>query len=131
MMLTELQRLTSGRMPRIALLALAIVPTLYGGLYLYANHDPYGNLNQVPAALVVLDHGGTDPSGKVIDAGREVADQLEQDGSFDWHEVSAATARDGVREGRYDFALTIPENFSDALTSSARFTPEKARLRMT
>jgi putative membrane protein len=131
MMLTELQRLTSGRMPRIALLALAIVPTLYGGLYLYANHDPYGNLDQVPAALVVLDQGGTDPSGKTIQAGREVADQLEQDRSFDWHEVGAAKAKDGVRDGHYSFALTIPANFSEALTSSVRFTPEKARLTMT
>jgi putative membrane protein len=131
MAFTELQRLTAGRLSRIALLALVLVPTLYGGLYLYANHDPYGNLDQVPAALVVLDKGSTDAAGKTVNAGREVADQLITDQSFDWHEVSAAKARDGVREGRYDFALTVPANFSEALTSSTRFAPEKARLTMT
>lgn len=131
MMLTELQRLSTGRLPKVALLALALVPTLYGGLYLYANHDPYGNLDQVPAAIVVLDQGGTDPSGKQLNAGREVADRLEEEKAFDWHEVSAARAHDGVKNGRYDFALTIPANFTGALTSAARYAPEKARLTMT
>jgi putative membrane protein len=131
MALTELQRLTAGRTARIAMLALVLVPTLYGGLYLYANHDPYGNLDQVPAALVVLDTGGTDPSGRTINAGREVADELVKEGAFAWHEVSADHARDGVRNGRYDFALTVPADFSHALTSSARYAPEQARLTMT
>jgi putative membrane protein len=131
MALTELQRLTAGRLARVAVLALVLVPTLYGGLYLYANHDPYGNLDQVPAALVVLDRGATDPAGKQVDAGQEVAAELVKQGSFDWHEVGAARARDGVRDGRYDFALTVPADFSAALTSSARFDPEQARLTMT
>ena len=38
--LTELRRVTAGRLPRAALAALVLVPTLYGGLYLYANKDP-------------------------------------------------------------------------------------------
>jgi len=131
MAITELRRLTAGRIPRIALLALALVPTLYGGLYLYANHDPYGNLDHVPAALVVLDEGGTEPSGKAVNAGEEVANALLDEAAFDWHEVSAARARDGVRDGRYDFALTVPADFTRALTSSARYQPEQARLTMT
>jgi putative membrane protein len=131
MALTELQRLTAGRLGRIAMLALVLVPTLYGGLYLYANHDPYGSLDRVPAALVVLDRGATDASGKQVNAGRDVAAELVKEGAFDWHRVSPARARDGVRHGRYDFALTVPADFSTALTSSARFDPEQARLKMT
>ncbi|MCW2783603.1 MAG: transporter [Marmoricola sp.] len=128
---TELQRITSGRMRRIAVLALVLVPTLYGGLYLYANHDPYGRLHEVPAALVVLDQGSTTADGAKLDAGREVADELVQQHSFAWHVVSAATAHDGVKDGTYDFALTIPADFSAALASTTRYTPEQARLTMT
>ena len=40
--LSELRRLTAGRLPKLAVVALLLVPVLYGGLYLYANHDPYG-----------------------------------------------------------------------------------------
>jgi len=85
----------------------------------------------VPAALVVLDQGGTDPTGKELNAGKEVANELLEQDSFDWHQVSAADARDGVREGRYDFALSVPADFTKALTSSSRFEPEQARLTMT
>ena len=54
---TELRRITAGRLPRLAVLAMIVIPTLYAGLYLYANHDPYGGLSRVPAALVVDDTG--------------------------------------------------------------------------
>ena len=131
MALTELRRLTAGRPGRLALLALVLVPTLYGGLYLYANQDPYGRLDQVPAALVVLDQGTTDTEGQQVRAGEDVADELVRDQAFDWHRVSAAHARDGVRDGTYDFGLTIPEDFSTALTSAASFDPRQAQLRMT
>jgi putative membrane protein len=55
--LSELRRLTSGRLPRLALVAMMFVPTMYGGLYLYANKDPYAGLSRVPAAVVVEDGG--------------------------------------------------------------------------
>jgi putative membrane protein len=131
MAFTELRRVTAGRLPRMAVAALVLVPTLYGGLYLYANHDPYRNLKYVPAALVVSDTGARDSDGNDVNAGQEVADQLQRDAGFDWHRVSPAQAESGVRAGTYDFALTIPRDFSAALTSSATFDPQQAQLRMT
>ena len=47
----ELRRLTSTRMRVIALIALILVPVLYGGLYLWANQDPYAKFSEVPVAL--------------------------------------------------------------------------------
>jgi len=127
---SELRRITAGRLPRLAVLAMVVIPTLYAGLYLYANHDPYGGLSRVPTALVVADTGAT-MDGKQVDFGRQVADQLLEAGDFDWHEVSADEAAAGVDDGTYDFALTIPAGFSTALTSPARFEPEQAQLVMT
>lgn len=60
MAFNELRRITSGKLPKLAVLALALVPLLYASLYLYANKDPYANLNHVPAALVVKDKGAKD-----------------------------------------------------------------------
>ena len=57
--LSELRRLAAGTLPRLAILAMALIPTLYAGLYLFANHDPYDKLDEIPAALVVLDEGTT------------------------------------------------------------------------
>ncbi len=129
--LTELRRVTAGRLPRLALVAVVLVPTLYGGLYLYANHDPYARLDRVPAALVVDDTGARAPDGTRVHAGADVAGELVSTHDFDWDEVSAAAAQDGVRDGTYDFALTIPRGFSAALTSTADLDPRRARLRMT
>ncbi len=127
---TELRRITAGRLPRVAVLAMILVPTLYAGLYLYANHDPYAGLDRVPAALVVADTGST-LGGERVALGREVGEQLLDQHDFDWHEVDRATAAAGVHDGTYDFALTIPAGFSEALTSPARFDPEQARIAIT
>jgi putative membrane protein len=128
--LTELRRITAGRLPRLAVIAMITIPTLYAGLYLYANHDPYGGLNRVPAALVVDDAGAT-LDGKQVDYGRQIADRLLDSADFDWHEVNATEASAGVEDGTYDFALTIPAGFSSALTSPTRYDPEQARLVLT
>ena len=116
----ELRRITAGRLPRLAVVAMLCIPVLYGGLYLYANHDPYGRLDQVPAAIVNLDAGATDGGGKHVRLGEDVTDELVQGGALDWHQVSAAQAAQGVQDGRYDVALTLPADFSADLTSSQR-----------
>ena len=48
MITAELRRLTATRMSIIALIALLLVPVLYGGLYLWANQDPYGRFERGP-----------------------------------------------------------------------------------
>ncbi|CAM3452203.1 YhgE/Pip domain-containing protein [Nocardioides dubius] len=127
---TELRRITAGRLPRLAVLAMILIPSLYAGLYLYANHDPYARLDQVPAALVIADAGATGTDGQPLDAGRRVADNLIDSDSFDWTEVDEQAARDGVEEGRFDFALVIPRDFSRSLTSVGTADPRQARIRL-
>ena len=80
----------------MAVVALLLIPALYGGLYLYANHDPYANLKNVPAALVVEDQGARDSDGNDVNAGREVAEELLAGKSFDWQQTDAADAATGL-----------------------------------
>lgn len=117
--LSELRRLSAGVLPRLAILALALIPTLYAGLYLYVNADPYARLDEVPAAIVVEDTG---------DKGRAVADTLMDEGGFGWVETDAAHAEAGVRSGEYDAALIIGSTFSADLESSGQFVPRQASL---
>ncbi|RCW39518.1 putative membrane protein [Halopolyspora algeriensis] len=127
---TELRRLTSGRLPKLALLGVTLVPLLYGALYIYANWNPHEKLDSVPAALVVEDRGATREDGSRLDAGREIRERLEQSGAFTWHEVERQEATRGVSEGRYTFAMIVPEQFSEALLSPADFEPRRARLQL-
>ena len=126
--LSELHRLTAGRLPRVALAALVLVPSLYAGLYLYANKDPYGGLDRVPAAVVVEDAGTTLASGERLAVGDRVASELVDSRSFDWHRVDREAANHGVGDGTYNFALVVPRDFSAALASSAEFQPRQALL---
>ncbi len=121
----ELARLVATPLARLAFVALMLVPVLYGGLYLWANRDPYAGLDRVPAALVVLDTGATLGSGtgdaattSTVNYGDSVAKQVLKDGSFAWERVSAARAAAGVKNGTYDFSVTFPAGFSADLTSS-------------
>jgi putative membrane protein len=85
----ELRRFGRGRLPRAALVALLVLPLLYGALYLWSFWDPYGRLDRIPVALVNDDKGAT-AGGKKITAGDDIVAGLRDSRSFDWHQVSDA-----------------------------------------
>lgn len=124
----ELRRLSASRLSRLALAALVLIPTLYGGLYLWANRDPYAAFPQVPAAVVTEDRGTTLEGGERLQVGDRVASELVASRSFDWHAVSRAQALTGVNDGTYAFALIMPPSFSADLASTGELTPRQATL---
>ncbi|MEO7448568.1 MAG: YhgE/Pip domain-containing protein [Humibacillus sp.] len=126
--LAELRRLTANRLAAMGLVALTVIPTLYGGLYLWANNDPYAALSQVPAAVASADAGTTLATGERLHVGDQVAHDLVASRSFDWHRVGVQEALDGVEQGRYSFAVILPETFSADLASTGGRTPHQARL---
>lgn len=120
--LSELKRMTGGILPKLTIVALVMVPLLYGAVYLYANWDPYGNLDQLQAAVVVQDEGATTKDGKTLTVGKDVAANLVEGHKFDWRIVDTPEeAKDGVRSGEFAFALTIPKDFSANLASPEDF----------
>ncbi|WP_033289350.1 YhgE/Pip family protein [Amycolatopsis jejuensis] len=129
--LNELRRLSTGTLPKLAMAALVLVPLLYASFYLYANYDPYGRLDKLPAAVFTEDAGAKDSSGAERNVGHEVTDELVKSGTFQWHQVSEKDARDGVRDDKYSFAIGIPHDFSKALLSSGNFTPQQATITLT
>src|SRR6476619_7455490 len=110
---SELKRMTGGLLPKLTILALTLVPLLYGAVYLYANWNPYGNLDRIDAALVVEDAGAAPSGGTRLEAGQKVADSLLEGHVFIGQTVqSAAEADQGVSDGKYALALRIPKDFS-------------------
>ncbi|WP_439693690.1 YhgE/Pip family protein [Curtobacterium sp. SP.BCo] len=126
----ELARLTATPLARLAFIALMVVPLLYGGAYLWANRDPYAKLDQVPAAIVDQDAGAT-LDGDHVDYGKDVTKEAIDGADFKWTKTTAADARSGVRNGTYDFVVTIPHDFSESLVSAQSDDPKRAKLVMT
>ncbi|WP_406266522.1 YhgE/Pip domain-containing protein [Streptomyces sp. NBC_00191] len=125
----ELKRFGRGKLPRAALVAVLLLPLLYGALYLWSFWDPYGQLDKIPVALVNDDKGAT-ASGKKIAAGDEITKGLRESKVFEWHEVSEAEARKGVEDGAYYLSLTMPEDFSARIASSSGDSPETGALQV-
>ncbi|MFF8674773.1 YhgE/Pip family protein [Streptomyces sp. NPDC015242] len=125
----ELRRFGRGKLPRAALVALLVLPLLYGALYLWSFWDPYGRLDRIPVALVNDDKGAT-ADGRRIAAGDDIAKGLRDSKTFDWREVSAAEARRGVEDGTYYLSLTMPADFSRRIASSSGNTPETGALQV-
>jgi putative membrane protein len=130
MIAAEFRRLTASPMSIVALIALMCVPVLYGGLYLWANQNPYASLDRIPAAIVVDDSGAT-VDGTTVNYGDQVADQLIEDGSFQWHRVAESSAASGVDDSKYDFSITFPKDFSSALASASGTDPHRAIVTLT
>lgn len=126
--LTEIRRLTTSPLGALALVAMILVPSIYGGFYLYANNDPYSNLTNVPAAIVVEDAGTTLSTGERLEVGDRVTDELVASHTFDWRRLDREQAQRELDDGRVDFVLVVPRTFSADLASSADFTPRQATL---
>ncbi|MER6674228.1 YhgE/Pip domain-containing protein [Streptomyces sp. NPDC000983] len=125
----EIRRFGRGRLPRAAMVALLVLPLLYGALYLWSFWDPYSRLDRIPVALVNDDRGAR-ADGERIAAGDDIVRGLHESEVFDWHEVSADEARAGVEDGRYYLSLTMPADFSERIASSSGDSPETGALRV-
>lgn len=118
----ELRRFGRARMPRLALVALLVIPLLYGALYLWAFWNPTENLNQVPVALVNQDRGAVAEGGDSkteIHAGDDLTTELVKKDNLKWDVTDPVNAQQGLEQGRYVAVLTIPENFSEGAASVA------------
>ncbi|MET9322610.1 YhgE/Pip domain-containing protein [Streptomyces sp. NPDC003038] len=125
----ELKRFGRGKLPRAALVALLLLPLLYGALYLWSFWDPYSRLDRVPVALVNSDQGAT-VDGKRFDAGGEITKKLRDSKTFDWREVSAEKAAEGLEDGTYYLTLTMPADFSAKIASSSGEDPTTGALQV-
>ncbi|MCS5714682.1 YhgE/Pip domain-containing protein [Herbiconiux sp. CPCC 205716] len=134
----EISRFRRTLLTRLALLIIILIPTFYGGVYLVANWNPTGHLDELTAAIVNDDQpadspssNGTDPT--VVAAGDELTGQLtgSDDAGFTWVTATDATAQQGLDDGHYDAVLHIPAEFSASLTSLGGSDPRTTDLTLT
>ncbi|MEV6019777.1 YhgE/Pip domain-containing protein [Streptomyces sp. NPDC051997] len=127
--LLELRRFGRGKLPLAALVALLLLPLLYGALYLCSFWDPYSRLDRIPVALVNDDQGAT-AGGRRVSVGDTITEGLRSSDTFEWHEVDSAEARRGVEDGTYYLSLTMPGDFSRRIASSSGSSPETSALQV-
>ncbi|MFC4224484.1 YhgE/Pip domain-containing protein [Lysinibacter cavernae] len=124
---SDFKRYYRGRMPRLAFVVILLMPLMYGALYLWAFWNPFGHVDKVPVAIVNLDTGAQ-MLGNDVAAGKQVVTGLIDSKQLNLFEVSEEEAKTGLSHGKYDFTITIPADFSDAVVSAATGNPHSAEL---
>lgn len=113
----------------ISLIGVACIPLVYCGALIFANSDPTGHLNQVPALVVNLDTGATTSTGEKVDLGPSIVEELEDSedtSNLKWEESSLEDANQALSKGDALAVLTIPQGFSAAAASAGDDDPQKA-----
>jgi putative membrane protein len=112
---------------RIALIFLILVPLIYSGFFLAGYWNPYGRLDRLPVAVVNLDKGAT-MDNKPIHAGKDFVDNLKKNKDLNFQFVSEQEANEGIKDGSYYMTLTIPNDFSQKVTTLMDEHPQPAKL---
>ena len=98
--------------PKIALIVgVLIIPLMYSYFYLNAFWDPYARLDKVPVAMVDLDVGAK-INGEERNLGKEICDEITEDGTLDIRYTTPEEAKKGLKNDKYYASITIPMDFS-------------------
>ena len=109
------------------LIAVIILPSLYGLINIYACWDPYENTDHVQFAIANEDKGASYENVS-INAGADLVEMLKNNTDFDWVFVSSDELRQGVHDGKYYAGMIVPANFSESIVSITTDDPHSARL---
>ena len=113
----------------LGLLFVLLIPTVFAGLYLWSNEDPYGKRDQVPVAVVNLDQPAP-VEGTTVAAGDRLVRELAADPIFAWNFVDQDTAEQGLAAGTYYMIVEIPPDFSANLVSGSGDLPQRANVNL-
>ncbi len=103
------------RFIRASVIAIILIPLIYGGLYLAAFWDPYGKTENLPVVVVNLDKGGT-MDDKAVNYGDDIVYKLKDNDDLDWKFVkNQKEAEKGLQGDKYYAMIVIPGDFSQKI----------------
>ena len=111
----------------LVLLAVIMLPSLYGLVNIYACWDPYEETGNVQFAIANEDNG-SEYQGDRFNVGDKLIESLKENDDFDWQFVTADELRSGVHDGKYYAGIIIPKNFSESVVSITTSHPHSAEL---
>lgn len=123
-MLEELKALIKSPKLWVTMIGVALVPALYNLSFLGSMWDPYGNVDDLPVAVVNQDKSST-LNDQTLSIGDDMLDSMSKNKALDYHFVSAEKAEDGLENGDYYMVITLPEDLSEKAASLLTDDPEK------
>lgn len=123
-MLEELKALIKSPKLWVTMIGVALIPALYNLSFLGSMWDPYGNVDDLPVAVVNQDKSST-LNDQTLSIGDDMVDSMSKNKALDYHFVSAEKAEEGLENGDYYMVITLPEDLSEKAASLLTDDPEK------
>lgn len=123
-MLEELKALIKSPKIWVTMIGISLIPALYNLSFLGSMWDPYGNVDNLPVAVVNQDESST-LNDQTLSIGDNMVDSMSKNKALDYHFVSAEKAEEGLENGDYYMVITLPEDLSEKAASLLTDDPKK------
>lgn len=109
----------------IVFAVMIFIPSIYSVTFLKSMWDPYGQLKNLPVAVVNNDKS-VNYQGTELKVGKDLTKKLKNSKNMDFHILdSKQQAQKGLSDGKYYMVITIPKNFSQNATTLLNKKPKK------
>ena len=111
----------------IVMIGISLIPALYNIIFLSSMWDPYGQLSDLPVAVVNNDKEASYNSNS-MSIGKDMVSNLEQNKSLDFHFVDEEEGKKGLENGDYYMVVTLPSDLSEKAASILTDHPEQMQI---
>ena len=111
----------------IVMIGISLIPALYNIIFLSSMWDPYGQLSDLPVAVVNNDKEAS-YNGNTMAIGKDMVSNLKENKTLDFHFVSEEEGKKGLENGDYYMVVTLPSDLSEKAASILTDHPEQMQI---
>lgn len=108
----------------IVMIGISLIPALYNIIFLSSMWDPYGQVSELPVAVVNKDKEAS-YNGQTMRIGEDMVSNLKENKALDFHFVNEEEGEKGLEDGDYYMVVTLPSDLSEKATSILSDHPEQ------
>ena len=111
----------------IVMIGISLIPALYNIIFLSSMWDPYGQLSDLPVAVVNHDKEAS-YNGNSMSIGKDMVSNLKENKTLDFHFVDEEEGKKGLEDGNYYMVVTLPSDLSEKAASILTDHPEQMQI---
>ena len=111
----------------IVMIGISLIPALYNIIFLSSMWDPYGQLSDLPVAVVNNDKEAS-YNDNTMTIGKDMVSNLKENKTLDFHFVDEDEGKKGLEDGDYYMVVTLPSDLSEKAASILTDHPEQMQI---
>ena len=111
----------------IVMIGISLIPALYNIIFLSSMWNPYGQLSDLPVAVVNNDKEAS-YNDNTMAIGKDMVSNLKENKTLDFHFVDEDEGKKGLEDGDYYMVVTLPSDLSEKASSILTDHPEQMQI---